>query len=86
MELTFYYRSTCGSCRKLSATLDQIIEKRKLAMRTILTDKHTLGIIYVPTVIISHQGSEIGRFTSALSKSVIEKYLDELQVYIDEHL
>ncbi|MCR8982857.1 thioredoxin family protein [Brevibacillus laterosporus] len=87
MELTFYYRPSCSSCRRLSATLDQIIEERKLTMRTIPADKDvTLGIMYVPTLIISYQGIEIGRFTSALSKSVIDNYLDELQDYINEHL
>ncbi|CCF16601.1 hypothetical protein BLGI_4570 [Brevibacillus laterosporus GI-9] len=42
--------------------------------------------MYVPLVIISYDGSEVGRFTSALSKSVIDNYLDELQQYIDDYL
>ncbi|MCR8985614.1 thioredoxin family protein [Brevibacillus laterosporus] len=87
MELTFYYRSSCSSCRKLSATLDQIIEERKLAIRSICAEKEdALGIMYVPLVMISYRGSEVGRFTSALSKSIIDQYLDELQQYMDDYL
>ncbi|AIG26429.1 hypothetical protein [Brevibacillus laterosporus] len=56
-------------------------------MRSICAEKEdTLGIMYVPLVIISYRGSEVGRFTSALSKSVIDNYLDELQQYIDDYL
>lgn len=85
MQIKFYYRPDCGHCRKLSATLDKIIEERKYTVKRLNADKYG-EIVSVPTVVIFYKGQEIGRFTSALDKAVIDKYLDELEDYVKEYL
>ncbi|MFB5267702.1 hypothetical protein ACE41H_13050 [Paenibacillus enshidis] len=37
---------------------------------------------YIPTIVASHSGKELGRFSSALVKEDIGNWLDQLEEYI----
>jgi thioredoxin-like negative regulator of GroEL len=88
MELTFYYSNDCGHCRRFSKTLEKIEQERQ-HVRIIRVEYepsiHT-EVNFIPTVIVSHGGRELGRFSSALAKKVIDNWFNQLEDYIKQHL
>jgi thioredoxin-like negative regulator of GroEL len=87
LRLKFYYSDKCGHCRRLETTLDKISRERGVEVERICIDNGGYDDIkYTPTVAVLYGDIELGRFTSALAKSQIDKWLDELEVYINTYL
>ncbi|MFF2912356.1 thioredoxin family protein [Paenibacillus sp. NPDC057934] len=88
MELTFYYSDSCGHCRRFSKTLEKIEKERpqlKISRIEYERSVHT-DVKYIPTVVVKHGERELGRFSSALAKKVIDNWIDQLEEYIKTHL
>ncbi|WP_434750838.1 thioredoxin family protein [Paenibacillus amylolyticus] len=88
MNLTLYYSNDCGHCRRLQKTLDKIAQERqKVDISRIEYDPsiHT-EVKFIPTVVVSYEERELGRFSSALTKKTIDAWLDQLEEYIKFYL
>lgn len=88
MKIDFYYSESCGHCRQFHSVLEKIIKERPyIELQKVLykRDEHH-RVKYVPTVFVSHGGDELGVFTSALDKEAIDRWLDQLEDYIETHM
>lgn len=88
LEVRFYYSDDCGHCRRFSKTLEKIEQERpnvRLSRIEYEPSVHT-EVKFIPTVVVSHGERELGRFSSALAKKVIDGWLDQLDDYTKIYL
>ncbi|WP_082219096.1 thioredoxin family protein [Paenibacillus sp. VT-400] len=88
MKITLYYNNECGHCRRFHKTIDNIASERPhidVSKVEYVPSIHT-DVMFIPTMIVSHGGRELGRFSSALEKKTISIWLDQLDEYIKTHL
>ncbi|MWV43059.1 hypothetical protein GRF59_05400 [Paenibacillus sp. HJL G12] len=88
MHLTFYYDESCGYCRKFQKTIDGIAQERRhlrISKVEYIPTIHT-DVKFIPTVIVNHGERELGRFSSALDKKIIDEWLDQLEEYTNTYL
>lgn len=84
LRIDFYYSISCGHCRRFSKTVEKIEQERThiTVSRIEYKPGEHSGIKYIPTIVVSHSGKELGRFSSALTKTDIDNWLDQLEKYI----
>lgn len=88
LNIDFYYSNSCSSCRRFASIVGQIEKERTHAEVSSIEYKREdhPDIKYVPTIVVSYAGKELGRFSSALAKKDIDGWLDQLDEYIKEYL
>ncbi len=88
MKLELYYSDTCRHCRLFNTVVDQVSKERTYVdvHKTLYSKEDHPDIKYIPTVVVSHRGEELGRFSSALAKKDILGWIDQLQDYIKDYL
>ena len=88
MNIDFYYSETCRYCQIINQTVEGIIrEKPYICLQQIKYHASIhKNIKYVPTIIVNFKNHELGRCSSALSKSEITRWIEQLEEYIDAYL
>lgn len=84
LRIDFYYSLSCGHCRRFSKTVEKIEQERSYitVSRIEYKPEEHSEIKYIPTIVVSYSGKELGRFSSALAKKDIDNWLDQLVEYI----